>query len=229
MNGIPIIEARNIDKKIGTTVIIRGVSLEAHAGEVVSIMGPSGSGKSTLLYCLAGIIHIDQGDVRYVGESIASISKNALAKLRRTDFGFIFQSGELVPELPVRDNVALPLLLRGMKKHEAYMTADAWLSAVGLKAVTHSLPHTLSGGETQRAVIARAMVINPKVIFADEPTGSLDSVNSKKIVELIVLMARQHNTAVVVVTHSEEVAAIADRIIRLRDGQIESTPQVIRP
>ena len=221
MERVRVIEARDIHKKIGTTDIIRGVSFRVYAGEVVSIMGPSGSGKSTLLYCLAGIIYVDEGDVMYMGKSIVSMSKNALAKLRRTDFGFIFQLGELVPELPVRDNVALPLLLRGEKKRDAYRAADAWLSTVGLKDVARSLPQTLSGGETQRAAIARAMAINPKLIFADEPTGSLDSVNSKNIMELIVLMAHQYNAAVVMVTHSEEVADFSDRIVRLRDGQIE--------
>lgn len=229
MESVRTIEAHDIHKKIGKTDIIQGVSFEAHAGEIVAIMGPSGSGKSTLLYCLAGIIAVDKGNIKYDGKSITSLSRSALAKLRRTDFGFIFQFGELVPELPVRDNVALPLLLRGEKKREAYRVADVWLSTVGLKDVAQSLPQTLSGGETQRVAIARAMAIRPKIIFADEPTGSLDSVNSKNVMELLALVARNHHAAVVIVTHSEEVAAFADRIIRLRDGRIEGVPPETQP
>lgn len=222
MKKIPLIEAHDVRMTFGPTQILRGVDLTVHEGEIVSIMGPSGSGKSTLLYCLAGIITTETGGVTYSGRTITTLKRSEAAKLRRTDFGFIFQFGELVPELPVRDNIALPLLLRGVGKRTAYTTAEEWIDLVGLTSVARAFPHTLSGGEVQRAAIARAMVIDPKVIFADEPTGSLDSANSKKVMELLVGIADKYRKTIVMVTHSPEVAAYADRMIMLRDGLIES-------
>lgn len=218
-----ILSAKNIHKHFAKTSVLKGIDFAVRKGELVSIMGPSGSGKSTLLYCLAGITTPDDGEIVFNGDSFAALSRKQKVALRRTDFGFIFQFGELVPELPVRDNIALPLLLRGEKKAKAYSVADKWIALVGLEKVAHDMPQTLSGGETQRAAIVRAMAINPKIIFADEPTGSLDEKNSKKIMTLLVELAKTYNTAVVFVTHNPEVATYADRQVVLRDGVI--TPQ----
>ncbi len=215
-----IIEARAISKSFRGERVVDNVNLYLKQGEILAIMGPSGSGKSTLLHCLAGIIGVDEGIVSYEGKDITLLSQAERAKLRRTDFGFIFQFGELVSELPVLDNVALPLLLNGSKKAAAYETARKWLEVVEVGKLERSFPHTLSGGETQRVAIARAMAINPKVIFADEPTGALDSSRSKMIMRLFIELAKQYDKTVVFVTHSEELASHADRIVLLRDGVI---------
>ncbi len=218
----PIIAAHDIHKSFGDSEILRGISLNLEHGELLSIMGPSGSGKSTLLHCLAGIMDTDAGSVVYKGHSLSDLSQNDKAKLRRTDFGFIFQFGELIPELPVRDNVALPLLLKGIKKARAYRLADQWLGVVDITYLARHFPHTLSGGETQRVAIARAMAADPKIIFADEPTGSLDSINTKKVMELFVKLAHHYNKSVIYVTHSEELAKYANRVVVLHDGLIAS-------
>lgn len=217
-----IIKIRDLHKEFNSRKVLQGINLSVSRGDILSIMGPSGSGKSTLLYCMAGILAVDQGEVLFNDQNIANYSLNDLIKLRRTSFGFIFQFGELVPELPVRDNIALPLLLRGVKKNLAYKTADEWAELVNVNDVISALPHTLSGGEIQRVAIARAMAINPEVIFADEPTGSLDSVNAKKVMDLFVRLAHEHHKTVIIVTHSKETADYADRLVTLKDGIIES-------
>lgn len=176
----PIISAKNIKKSYGQTHALRGASLDVEAGEVLAIMGPSGSGKSTLLHSLAAIISVDSGEILMNGARIDRLSDDKRSKLRRTSFGFVFQFGQLVPELTVHDNVALPLLLNGVERKEAYKRANTWIDKVGLNGKEENLPGELSGGQAQRAAIARAMVIEPKILFADEPTGSLDSLNSEK-------------------------------------------------
>lgn len=227
MESAVIIEAHGVQKYFGSTLVLGGVDVNVYRGEILAIMGPSGSGKSTLLHCLAGIIKLDGGNVVYDGNNIGALSQGELTKLRRTDFGFIFQFGELVSELPVRENVALPLLLRGTRKRQAYKIADSWLDAVGMQDFARTFPHMLSGGELQRVAIARAMAIDPKVIFADEPTGSLDSVNSKNVMKLFVSLAKEYDKAVVIVTHSYELATYADRTILLRDGMIIDSHEAI--
>ena len=218
-----VIKVRGLHKNFGPREVLRGIDLDVRAGDILSVMGPSGSGKSTLLYCMAGILAADKGEVFFNGKNLAHYSANSLIALRKTSFGFIFQFGELISELTVRDNIALPLLLRGVRKKQAYKTADEWASLVGVQNVISALPHTLSGGEMQRTAIARAMAINPEVIFADEPTGSLDSVNAKKVMELFVWLANKYRKTVIIITHSEEVAVYADRHILLKDGLIESS------
>lgn len=215
-----IIEAESLKKSYGDAHVLRDIGLTIHEKEVLAIMGPSGSGKSTLLHCLAGIIKPDSGKIMYRGQDITALSSGSLAKLRRTEFGFVFQFGELVPELPVRENVALPLLLRDTPKQQAYSIAEKWLGMVDMQHFLHKLPSTLSGGELQRVAVARAMAIDPKVIFADEPTGSLDSRNSQHVMDLLVDLAQKHNKAVVIVTHAQEIAAYADKVITIRDGAI---------
>ncbi len=216
----PIISAKNIKKSFGQTHALRGISLDIQPGEILAIMGPSGSGKSTLLHSLAAITKIDSGEVYFDGKRIDKLSDDKRSKLRRTNFGFIFQFGQLVPELTSLDNIALPLLLNGVKRGEAYERAQKWLNRVELGSKSNNMLGELSGGQMQRIAVARAMVISPKVLFADEPTGSLDSLNSEKIMELFISTARSHGTTVVMVTHEPTIAAYADREVTVRDGQI---------
>ena len=216
----PIISAKHIKKSYGQTHALRGVSLDVLPGEVLAIMGPSGSGKSTLLHSLAAIISVDSGEIMLDRKRIDKLSDDKRSKLRRTCFGFVLQFGQLVPELTVHDNVALPLLLNGVDRKEAYQRANTWIDKVGLNGKEESLPGELSGGQAQRAAIARAMVIEPKVLFADEPTGSLDSLNSEKVMELFIKTAKDNGTTVIMVTHEPTIAAYADREIIVRDGQI---------
>ncbi len=215
-----VIEAHNIKKSFGKTLAMNGISLEIKPGEIVAIMGPSGSGKSTLLHTLAAITVPDSGEVLFMGKRIDRFSDKERSILRRTAFGFVFQFSQLVPELTAIDNIAVPLLLNGMKRKVAYEQAARWLHTVDLSGKYGSLPGELSGGEAQRVAIARAMVTQPKVLFADEPTGSLDSLNSEHIMELFIKTAKEHGTTVIMVTHEPTIAAYADREIVVRDGKI---------
>ena len=207
----PIISAYNIKKNFGQTHALRGVSLDVNPGEVLAIMGPSGSGKSTLLHSLASIINIDSGEIVFDGKRIDKLNDKDRSILRRTEFGFVFQFGQLVSE---------PLLLNGIKRKDAYKAAKSWIHKVGLQGKEDNLPGELSGGQAQRVAIARAMVIEPKILFADEPTGSLDSLNSEKVMELFIKTAKENGTTVIMVTHEPSIAAYADREIIVRDGQI---------
>ena len=215
-----IISAKDIKKTYGKTHALRGASLEVKKGEVLAIMGPSGSGKSTLLHSLAAIISVDSGEIRLNGKRIDKLPDDKRSILRRTMFGFVFQFGQLVPELTVEDNVALPLLLNKKDKKEAYKKAKRWIAEVGLSGKENNLPGELSGGQAQRIAIARAMVIEPQILFADEPTGSLDTFNSEKVMELFIKTAKEHGTTVIMVTHESSIAAYADREIVVRDGKI---------
>lgn len=216
-----IIEAKNIKKAFGKkTLALRGASLSVDPGEVVAVMGPSGSGKSTLLHCLAGILKIDAGEVLFEGENIGKMSDKKRNQLRREKFGFVFQFSQLVPELTALDNVALPLLINGVNKTEAYAKAKTWLKKVGVEAVANQIPGELSGGQAQRVAVARAMVIEPKILFADEPTGSLDSLNSEKVMDLFIKTVKEVGTTVIMVTHEPTIAAYADRSVIVRDGVV---------
>ena len=215
-----IISAKNIKKSYGKTPVLHGVSLDVKQGEVLAIMGPSGSGKSTLLHSLAAIIPVDSGEIIFDGRNIAKFSDNKRSVLRRTAFGFVFQFSQLVPELTVIDNVALPLLLNGVSRNKAYAEAKKWLEAVELADKHESTPGEISGGQAQRVAIARAMVVQPKILFADEPTGSLDSLNSEHVMELFIKTAKDNGTTVIMVTHEPTIAAYADREIVVRDGII---------
>ena len=215
-----IISAKNIKKSYGQTSVLHGVSLDVKQGEVLAIMGPSGSGKSTLLHSLAAIISVDSGEIIFDGRNIAKFSDNKRSVLRRTAFGFVFQFSQLVPELTVIDNVALPLLLNGVSRNKAYAEAKKWLEAVDLADKHESTPGEISGGQAQRVAIARAMAVQPKILFADEPTGSLDSLNSEHVMELFIKTAKDNGTTVIMVTHEPSIAAYADREIVVRDGQI---------
>jgi putative ABC transport system ATP-binding protein len=213
--------ARGLQKNFGVTPAVRGIDVEIGAGELVAVMGPSGSGKSTLLHCLAGILTPERGEVHFDGRRVDRLPDRERSRLRRGAFGFVFQFGQLVPELPVVENIALPLLLAGRRRSAAISAAASWLPRLGLDAgLAHRLPGELSGGQAQRIAIARALIAGPRVVFADEPTGSLDSVAGDEVMELFVDVARAENAGVVVVTHEPRVAAFADRRITLRDGVV---------
>ena len=216
----PVISAKNVKKSHGKTEVLHGVSLDVKPGEVLAIMGPSGSGKSTLLHSLAAIISVDSGEIIFDGRNIAKFSDNKRSILRRTAFGFVFQFSQLVPELTVIDNVALPLLLNSVSRAKAYQEAKKWLNEVGLNDKDNSTPGEISGGQAQRVAIARAMVVQPKILFADEPTGTLDSLNSEHIMELFIKTPKENGTTVIMVTHEPSIAAYADREIVVRDGVI---------
>ena len=216
----PTLEATGLLKRFGQTEALRGVDVAVSRGEILAVMGPSGSGKSTLLHCLAGILQPDAGEVRLDGERIDDLDEAARSRLRRRDFGFVFQFGQLVPELPAVENAALPLLLDGHSRSSALETADGWLDRLGLGGLGGRRPGELSGGQAQRVAIARALVMHPRIVFADEPTGSLDSLAGEQVMNHLTEAARSEGVAVVLVTHEPRVAAYADREIVVRDGRI---------
>jgi putative ABC transport system ATP-binding protein len=214
-----VLEAVGLHRSFGTTPALRGVHLSVAEGEVLAIMGPSGSGKSTLLHCLAGILAPDAGEVRFAGRRIDDLDEHARTVLRRDSFGFLFQFGQLVPELPAIENVALPLLLAGRRRAPAQAQADPWFERLGIDGLQGRRPGELSGGQAQRVALARALVTAPRVLFADEPTGSLDSLAGERVMDLLVDTARAAGTTVVLVTHEARVAAYADRDVVVRDGR----------
>jgi putative ABC transport system ATP-binding protein len=218
--AVSLLRASDVHKSFGLTPALRGADLAVGAGEVLAIMGPSGSGKSTLMHCLAGILRPDSGQISYDGRRVDEMADAGRTVLRRTEFGFVFQFGQLVAELTAVENVALPLLLGGAKRRAAWATATQWLATLGLAGLEDRRPGELSGGQAQRVAVARAMVTGPKVIFADEPTGSLDSEASESVLRAFTDLARSHGTSVVIVTHADEVAAYADRIVVVRDGVV---------
>src|ERR1700747_1117430 len=180
-----IIEARDLFLSFGETPALRGASLTVRRGEIVAVMGPSGSGKSTLLHCLAGILVPDQGEVWFDGERLDSLSDDRRSALRRDRFGFVFQSGQLVPELTAEENVALPLLLSGTRRGPAITAAREWFGTLRPDGLAHRRSGELSGGQAQRVALARGLVSDPEVLFADEPTGSLDSVSGELVRDLL--------------------------------------------
>jgi putative ABC transport system ATP-binding protein len=202
-------------------VALRGVSLQVRPGEVVAVTGPSGCGKSTLLHCAAGILRAQAGTVHLVGQNLAELPEADRTRLRRTQAGVVLQFGQLVPDLSLTDNVALPLLLEGHEREAARRAALGWLERVGVAEDAAATPSELSGGQNQRAAVARALVTGPAIVFADEPTGSLDTHAGEQIMELLLSSARVGGSALVIVTHDNLVAAYADREVRLRDGVIQ--------
>ena len=214
-----LLAAVDVHRSFGAVPALRGVDLTVHDGEIVAVMGPSGSGKSTLLHCLGGILQPDRGEVRFAGRRIDDLSEHDRTVLRRRSFGFLFQFGQLVPELSAEENVALPLLLAGRPRREAVAAAAGSLDRLGLHGLQKRRPGELSGGEAQRVALGRALVTSPAVLFADEPTGSLDSLAGERVMELLVETSRTQGTTVVLVTHEPRVAAYADREVVVRDGR----------
>lgn len=216
----PLVEARDVRLSFGATPALRGASLTVARGEILAVMGPSGSGKSTLLHCLAGILVPDSGEIVFAGQRVDTLGEEDRSTLRREHFGFVFQFGQLVPELTAIENVSLPLRLANLKRNDAEARARSWLDRLGVLNVGRKRAGDMSGGQAQRVAVARALVTGPRVVFADEPTGSLDSLNGEIVMELLVAAARDQGTTVVLVTHEERVAAYSDREIVIRDGRL---------
>ncbi len=215
----PLLVGTDLHKAFGPTPALEGATFAVRPGEVVAIMGPSGSGKSTLLHCLAGIVRPDRGTVRFDGRDLATLTDADRGALRRTAFGFVFQFGQLVPELSCAENVALPLRLDGVPRREADARALEWLERLEVADVARHTPGRVSGGQGQRVAVARALVTTPRVIFADEPTGALDSLNGERVMDLLAGAARESGAAVVLVTHEARVAGWSDREVVVRDGR----------
>ncbi|MEU1540677.1 ABC transporter ATP-binding protein [Actinacidiphila glaucinigra] len=219
-------EAVDLHKAYGPTPALDGAEFAIRAGEVVAVMGPSGSGKSTLLHCLAGIVRPDSGSVLYRGRDLTAMSDAERSALRRGEFGFVFQFGQLVPELTCVENVALPLRLNGTRRKEAEARASEWLARLEVDELAGKRPGEISGGQGQRVAVARALVTGPRVIFADEPTGALDSLNGERVMRLLTDAARDTDAAVVLVTHETRVAAYSDREVVVRDGKSRDLEKV---
>jgi putative ABC transport system ATP-binding protein len=217
-----IIEARDVEKSFGQTPALRGATVAAERGEILAIMGPSGSGKSTLLHCLAGILTPDRGEVWFDGQRLDTLKEAQRSELRRDKFGFVFQFGQLVPELTAEENAALPLLLGGTRRTAALAQARTWLAKLALDGLEGRRSGELSGGQAQRVALARGLVARPEVLFADEPTGSLDSVTGEHVMSLLTQAAREQGTTVILVTHEPRVAAYADREVIVRDGKVST-------
>ncbi|GGN33021.1 ABC transporter ATP-binding protein [Streptomyces kronopolitis] len=216
----PVLRGTGLTKSFGLTRALAGVDVSVPAGESLAVMGPSGSGKSTLLHCLAGIERPDEGQVLLAGARVDHLGEPERSELRRTHFGFVFQSGQLLPELPADENVALPLMLGGMPRRQAVRKAREWFPVLGLAGKEGRRPGELSGGQAQRVAIARALVGGPQVIFADEPTGALDQATGTEVIGLLVEVTRRQGAALVVVTHDVNVARWCDRTVEVRDGRL---------
>jgi putative ABC transport system ATP-binding protein len=215
-----VLSARAIVYSYGSSPALRGVSVHLEAGEILAITGPSGSGKSTLMLCLSGVLRPDAGEVRYGDRIISRAGEAERSRLRRSDFGILFQFGQLVPELTAAENVALPLLLSGVKRKAAIAAATTWLDRFGVADLASSRPTEMSGGQAQRAAAARAMVTEPAVLFADEPTGALDALAGEQVMSQIVRVTRESSTSVVIITHDAKIAAYGDRELVVRDGTV---------
>ena len=222
MNTAPsshsLLATDNVSKSFGTVKALAGVSLTITAGESVAIMGPSGSGKSTLLHCLSGVLLPDQGTVTFAGTTLSALADKARSATRLREFGFVFQDGQLLPELPARENVALPLLLTGTRRHAALRHADELLASLGLQELRNRRPGDMSGGQAQRVAIARALAVSPQVIFADEPTGALDQATGHEMMQVLTATIKRIGASLVMVTHDREVARWCSRLIEIRDG-----------
>ncbi len=221
-----LLAGRALQKAYGRTAALDGATIAVEAGEVVAVTGPSGSGKSTLLLTLAGVVRPQAGEVTYDGQRLDRLPDHAVSLIRLRDFGLVLQFGHLVPELTALQNVALPLLLDGHRRAAAEAAASRWLERLDVDGVATALPGEMSGGEMQRVAIARALVHGPRVIFADEPTGALDSVSGERVLATLVRTARESGATLVIVTHDNVVAASADREVVLRDGRVVELPVV---
>lgn len=217
-----MIEIRNINKSFGNVKVLNDVSLSVPTGEITAIVGPSGAGKTTLLQIAGSLEKADTGYVEYDGTVITKLKEKRLAKFRNENIGFIFQFHELLPEFTAEENVAIPAMIGGMSRRRALEKARGLLEMLGLGHRLRHKPGELSGGERQRTAIARALVNDPKVIMADEPTGSLDSRNREEIQQLIYSLCRDKGHTFLMVTHDSSLASIANRVVYMRDGRIEN-------
>ena len=215
-----MLTGKNIYKRYGPVEVLKGVNLEINKGEVVSIVGPSGSGKSTLLHILGTLDKADIGEVSMNEVAINSLSAKKLASFRNTHIGFVFQFHHLLPEFTALENVCIPGWLAGKKKTEVQAKAKELLDLFRLNERIENKPNQLSGGEQQRVAVARALINNPDIVFADEPTGNLDSANAKELHQLFFDLREQFNQTFLIVTHNEELAQLSDRVLHMRDGRI---------
>lgn len=217
-----MLKLTDINKYYGALHVLKGISLTVAEGEIVAILGPSGAGKSTLLH-IAGTIDVpDSGEVEYDGTPLSAMKRKAIDDFRCRNLGFIFQFHELLPEFTARENVALPALIAGRRRKDAYAEADRLLADLGLSDRLNHKPGQLSGGEKQRVAIARALINNPRIVLADEPTGSLDSRNRNEILEIIARLCAERKQSFLIVTHDRELTTIAHRVISMEDGRIVS-------
>lgn len=217
-----LLATHDITKSFGTVKALAGVSLTIASGESVAIMGPSGSGKSTLLHCLSGVLAPDDGPVLFAGEDLTRMSDAQRSHLRLSQFGFVFQDGQLIPELPARENVALPLLLTGTRRRTALAKADEVLAKIGIPKLADRRPSDMSGGQAQRVAIARALATNPRVVFADEPSGALDQATGHEVMQLLTATVTQAGASLVMVTHDPAVARWCSRLVEIRDGLVHA-------
>ena len=215
-----ILSLTDITKDFGGGPVLAGISLDIEPGELVAVMGPSGSGKSTLLHCMSGVLTPTHGSVRYGDEELSALSDTPRSRTRLRNFGFVFQDGQLLPELSNVDNVALPAMLNGMGRGAARRRAMELLDQLGLGGLADRRPAQVSGGQAQRVTIARALVANPGVVFADEPTGALDQSTGHEVMQMLTTIVRQAGASLVMVTHDPKVADRTQRRVEIRDGII---------
>ncbi|SCF46977.1 ABC transporter ATP-binding protein [Micromonospora mirobrigensis] len=211
---------RGVRLAYGSTIALDDVSFAVEQGETVAVTGPSGCGKTTLLHVLSGLLRPDAGEVYFESEDFSTRSDAARSRLRLTSFGFVLQFGDLVPELTLRENVELPLRVTGTRAPVARRRAEDLLGELGIGDLADRQAGAVSGGQAQRAAVARALVHEPRVVFADEPTGALDSGSGEAVLDCLFAAARERGAAVVMVTHAPEVAERADRVVRMRDGRV---------
>ena len=220
MNSSCMLTAKNITKNYGTLEVLKGVDLSINKGEIVSIVGSSGAGKSTLLHILGTLDKPDKGEIYLAEQRMDALKGKALAKFRNHHIGFVFQFHHLLPEFTALENVCIPGWIAGKKKKEVVERAKKLLKTLQLENRIDNKPQQLSGGEQQRVAVARALINNPQIIFADEPTGNLDSKNAGQMHELFVQLRTEFNQTFLIVTHNEELAAVSDRTIHMKDGKI---------
>lgn len=216
-----MIYINKISKSYGNLTVLKDISLTIHEGEIVAIVGPSGAGKTTLLHIMSTLDSPDSGIVEYNGEELTKLSDKKISKFRNKNIGFVFQFHQLLPEFTALENVMMPALIGGFSLKEAKQKATQLLEELGLEVRLEHKPAELSGGEKQRVAVARALINSPKVIFADEPTGSLDSQNREELQQIFVKLKNKYNQTFVIVTHDSSLSSIADRVVLMKDGRIE--------
>jgi lipoprotein-releasing system ATP-binding protein len=215
-----MLSARRISKKYGQLQVLKGVDIEISKGEIVSIVGSSGAGKSTLLHILGTLDKPDAGEISLNNQRVDTLSGKKLAAFRNREIGFVFQFHHLLPEFTALENVCIPGWIAGGKKREIAARAQELLHSLGLSGRLENKPQQLSGGEQQRVAVARALINNPSIVMADEPTGNLDSANAKELHQLFINLRTQFNQAFLIVTHNEELAQMSDRVLVMKDGLI---------